>query len=285
MHVKVWRQFQGDEARTLKIFQGIYYINTGRKDYQINKIKPNEEFQQPHERKHVLRMMWNQSTVLFRDYRRSIILISMIQFGMYFVCNGMLLFFPDIINQTALYLETSTNEVTLCEIVEHTIEMKRKHIDVTGKSCVEELDISAYYYALILEACYTGGFFIVSILVNCVGRLAIFSFVLFSTGICGFLIVWISNTTTATYLYVWLLSCGVTVILLNSVTYDLFPTNLRGLAMSVSLMFGRLASLVGGNIAGLLLEKHCSALYIVSGMILVFSGILTFFIPNIRNKK
>lgn len=206
---------------------------------------------------------------------------------MYFVCNGMLLFFPDIINQTALYLETSTNEVTLCEIVEHTIEMKRNisHIDVTGKSCVEELDISAYYYALILEACYTGGFFIVSILVNCVGRLAIFSFVLFSTGICGFLIVWISNTTIATYLYVWLLSCGVTVILLNSVTYDLFPTNLRGLAMSVSLMFGRLASLVGGNIAGLLLEKHCSALYIVSGMILVFSGILTFFIPNIRNKK
>lgn len=199
----------------------------------------------------------------------------------------MLLFFPDIINQTAQYSQTSTNEATLCEIIEHTIEMKRNmtHIDATIRNCVEELDMSAYYYALILETCYTGGFFIVSILVNCVGRLTIFSFVLFTTGISGYLIVWISNSTVATYLYVWLLSCGVTNILLITVTYDSFPTNLRALAMSVSLMFGRLASLVGGNIAGLLLEKHCSAVFIVSGTIVICSGILTFFIPNIRKRK
>lgn len=105
-------------------------------------------------------MMLNQSVILFREYPRSIVLISTIQFGIYFVCNGMLLFFPDIINQTAKYLQTSSNDVTLCKVVEYSIEAKINvsNIGVDVKTCVEELNISAYYYALILESCYTVGF-------------------------------------------------------------------------------------------------------------------------------
>lgn len=266
----------------MKIFRRVYAINTGKKDYPIDKITPNEEFEQKLEQKHVLKMMLNQSILLFRDYPRSIALVSTIQFGMYFVCNGMLLFFPDIVNQTALYLQTSSGDVTLCEIIESRKNISNAIVD--DRSCVEELDISAFYYALILEGCYTTGFFLLSLLVNYVGRLSIFTFVSFTTGICGLLIVWIPNATAAIYLYVWLLTSGVTIVLLNTVTYDLFPTNLRALALSVSIMFGRLASLMGGNIAGFLLERHCSALYIFSGAILLFTGVLIFFIPNIRKK-
>lgn len=256
-------------------------------DYRIDKIIPNEEFGQNHERKHVVKMMFNQWATLFRDYPRSIGLISVIQFGMFFVCNGMLLFFPDIVNQTALYTQTFSSDVTLCKIIEHTIEVKRNHSNeiIDNENCVQELDITAYYYSLILEGCYTGGFFLLSVLVSYVGRLTIFSFVSFSTGICGFLIVWTTNVSIATYLYVWLLACGVTNVLLNTVTYDLFPTNLRALALSVSVMFGKLGALAGGNVAGMLLEHHCSALYIFSGAILVFTGVMTFLIPNIRQKK
>ncbi|KAJ6643894.1 putative transporter svop-1 [Pseudolycoriella hygida] len=278
----------GDEARTIKIFQTMYYINTGKKDYRIVKIKPNEEFSEKHEQRHVTKMMLDQLIELFRDYPRSISLVSTIQFCMYFVCNGMLLFFPDIVNERAMYLQTSSSsDVTLCEIVQHANRATANASNVVDQTriCVDELDISAFYYALILEGCYTGGFFLLSVLVNYVGRLAIFTFVSFSTGICGFLIVWIQNATVALYLYVWLLGSGVTVILLNTVTYDLFPTHLRALALGVSTMFGRLASLMGGNIAGLMLERHCSAMYILSGSISISAGILIFFIPNIRQKK
>lgn len=266
----------------------MYYVNTGKKDYRVNKIKPNEEFGQNRERKHALKMMLNQSVTLFRDYPWSIFLVSTIQFGMYFVCNGMLLFFPDIVNQAALYRQTSSNHETICKIVEHTVIAKNNISLVLAdgvRECVQELDVTAYYYALILESCYTGGFFILSLLVNYVGRLSIFTFVSFSTGICGFLIVWVSNTTIAIYLYVWLLACGVTIVLLNTVTYDLFPTNLRALALSVSVMFGRMGALTGGNVAGLLLERHCSALYMFSGGILIFTGVLIFLIPNIRQRQ
>lgn len=228
-------------------------------------------------------MMYDQSKTLFRYYPRSIGIISALQFGTYFVCNGMLLFFPDILNQTASHQRSSGGNAKICEIVEDALELRKN--GKNDQACVEELDVSAYYYAIILEACYLVGFFIVSILVNFIGRLAIFTFIFFTTGLCAFLMVFISNPSVSVYLYVWLLVSGINNTLLNTVTYELFPTNLRSLAMSFSLMCGRLASLAGGNIAGFMLEGYCDAMWILCGAIMIVSGILTFFIPNIIKKK
>ena len=83
----------------------------------------------------------------------------------------------------------------------------------------------------------------------------------------------------------WLLASGINNTLLNTVIYDLFPTQLRSLAMSLSLMFGRLGSLVGANVAGYMLERFCGVTFALSGVVLLVSGVLTFFIPNILKKK
>lgn len=142
---------------TLDIFQKIFKINTGTIDYPVYRIKPNEEFGEALERKNVARMMLDQTVSLFRDYPRSIGIISALQFGIYFVCNGMLLFFPDILNQTAKYMESSSSDgVELCDIVESAIEARKNRLNDNSRICIDELDISAYYYAIILEGCYTG---------------------------------------------------------------------------------------------------------------------------------
>lgn len=260
----------------------IYHFNTGNKNFPVHKLQPNEEFGDNNKGKNVIHMMFSQTIDLFKFYPRSIILISIIQFGIYFVCNGMLLFFPDILNQTAKFnRENSTeSQIHLCEIVENAIREKKEHSEV---KCIDELDISSYYYALILEVCYTVGFLIISWLVN-YGRLAIFSFIFFTTSFCGFAINY-TGTMVGSYLYVWLLASGINNTLLNTVTYDLFPTNLRSLAMSLSLMFGRLGSLVGGNIAGFLLERYCTASFTLSGVVMFICGVLTFCIPQIMKKK
>ncbi|CRK94623.1 CLUMA_CG008123, isoform A [Clunio marinus] len=280
------QHLDGNAEKTLRIMKKIYYSNTGKRDYPVYKIKPNEEFGSAYERKNVFKMMLEQTVTLFSDYPRSIILISLIQFGIYFVCNGMLLFFPDILHQTATYLENPLDDsIKLCNIVESAIEVKKNPTELNDKICIDKLDISAYYYALILESCYFVGFLLMSLLVNYVGRLVLFSVVFFSTGISGVLIAYVDGPLIGTYLFIWLLFCGVNNTLLNTVTYDLFPTNLRSLAMSLSLMFGRLAALIGGNVAGYLLESFCSEMFVLSGAVLILSGILTFFIPNMIRKK
>lgn len=209
------------------------------------------------------------------------------QFGIYFVCNGMLLFFPHILNQTSKFLDENANatDTHICEIVETTIRVQREQQALQVEQiCIDELAISAYYYTMILESCYVIGFLLISWMVNYTGRLVIFTFLFFTTSFCGFTINYV-GTTVGVYLYVWLLACGMNYTLLSTVTYDLFPTNLRSLAMSLSLMCGRLGSLVGGNIAGFLLEKYCGITFTLSGVVLLVSGILTFLIPNIMKRK
>ena len=218
-------------------------MNSGKRDYDVYKIKPNDEFNRKQKKENVVKMMLDQSKTLIRDYPRSIILVSMIQFGIFFVANGMLLFFPDILNQTAKHIkDPNSKNIELCGIVENAIELKKFKYETANNTCVDELDISAYYYAIILEACYVIGFLVISLLVNYLGRLTIFTVIFFSTGISGVLIAFVGSPVVATYLYVWLLVCGVNNTLLNTVTYDLFPTNLRSLAMSLSLMIGRLGN-------------------------------------------
>lgn len=261
----------------------IYQTNTGKRDFSVTRLQANEEFGEVHKGKNVVHMMLSQTADLFRQHPRSIILLSIIQFGIYFVCNGMLLFFPDILNQTAKFNQgnSSDSSAQLCFIVETAIRESKEHDEV---KCIDELDMSSYLYALILEVCYTVGFFIISGLVNFSGRLSILSFIFFTTSFCGFAINF-TGSMAGTYLYVWLLASGINNTLLNTVTYDLFPTNLRSLAMSLSLMFGRFGSLVGGNVAGYLLEEFCETTFALSGVILLICGILTFFIPQIIKKK
>lgn len=185
--------------------------------------------------------MISQSRLLGSQYLKSIVVMSTLQFGIFFVCNGMLLFFPDILNQMAEYMQSPNsagNSIKLCEIVENAISTRKLqlnesfistndvYVDKTG-ICVETLDISAYYYAIILEAFYTGGFLIISLLVNVVGKLTMVATILFSTGMCGLAIVFIKMPTLSIYFYVILLASGLTNNLLNTATYDLFPTNLR----------------------------------------------------------
>lgn len=228
--------------------------------------------------------MCQQTATLFTKYPRSIILVSIIQFGIYFVCNGMLLYFPDILNQTSKFLTANSNatDSNICEIIETAIKVQKSQSD--SQNCIDELAMSAYYYTMILECCYVTGFLLISWLVNYTGRLAIFSFIFFTTSFCGFTVNY-AGPVLGAYLYVWLLACGINYTLLSTVTYDLFPTNLRSLAMSLTLMCGRLGSLVGGNIAGVLLERYCGITFTLSGVVLLCAGLLTFLIPNILKRK
>lgn len=54
------------------------------------------------------------------------------------------------------------------------------------------------------------------------------------------------------------------------------------MAINITMMFGRIGSVLGTNIVGLTLDQHCASTFAVSAGIMIFCGILSFFIPNIR---
>jgi MFS transporter, VNT family, synaptic vesicle glycoprotein 2 len=54
------------------------------------------------------------------------------------------------------------------------------------------------------------------------------------------------------------------------------------MAINITMMFGRIGSVLGTNIVGLTLDKFCGPTFLVSASIMFLCGILSFFIPKIR---
>jgi MFS transporter, VNT family, synaptic vesicle glycoprotein 2 len=54
------------------------------------------------------------------------------------------------------------------------------------------------------------------------------------------------------------------------------------MAINITMMFGRIGSVIGTNIVGITLDKFCGETFGVSAAIMFLCGILSFFIPKIR---
>lgn len=54
------------------------------------------------------------------------------------------------------------------------------------------------------------------------------------------------------------------------------------MAINITMMFGRIGSVLGTNIVGLTLDQYCGTTFAVSAAIMIMCGLLSFFIPNIR---
>lgn len=57
------------------------------------------------------------------------------------------------------------------------------------------------------------------------------------------------------------------------------------MAISLSLMCGRLGSIFGSNIVGIFLDNYCESTFLFAGGALILGCILVFFIPNISYRE
>lgn len=53
------------------------------------------------------------------------------------------------------------------------------------------------------------------------------------------------------------------------------------MAVCISMMVGRLGSVVGANLLGFLLDSQCELTFAIPGTFLLVCGVLSFFIPGI----
>lgn len=195
------------------------------------------------------------------------------------------MFFPEILNRMADYTKDNTEGITVCSILDKT----RIDFNILASEnktlCVSKLELSAYEHTFILETLYAMGFAIIGVIINYTGKLPIILAVLIGCGSCAFALIFVTIPALSTYLYVLLLACGLAINVVNASTIELYPTNLRAMAVCISLMFGRLGSVFGSNLVGLLLDSHCQVTFALSGVTLLLSAVLVFYIPNISRRS
>lgn len=193
------------------------------------------------------------------------------------------MFFPEILNRTTEFMKQNPqNSSTICNALEATFPSLPLASPVSIK-----LDIATYQFTFILEIIYAIGFAVIGIFINQIGKLIIVEVILITCGFCGIAISFVSTISITIYLYVILLACGLVVNVITTSTIELFPTKLRAMAISLSLMCGRFGSIFGSNVVGIFLDNHCESTFLFSGATLLLTCILVLFVPNIskRTKK
>ncbi|XP_053949915.1 synaptic vesicle glycoprotein 2B-like [Anastrepha ludens] len=300
---------QGNDEKTLEILQMIFHVNTHRprEEYPFSHVvedidsamSPKIQRQRnPNPAIALLRSMWDQTQPLFnREYMRTTILICSIQFWIFVTSNGMYMWFPHILNSLAEFMnENPGNRTYMCEVVyskqKSIFNLESAHgaaasdgISLAPEQCNEKLEISTYQHSLVLEVFYAVGFAFIGAVINKVGKSCILFVCLAGCGVCGIAATYVDVPMVAIYLYVILLLSGLGINVLSAATVDLYPTRLRAMAVCISLMMGRMGSVVGANVVGALLSNHCDTAFIVSGVSLIFSGFLGFLIRKPGKKS
>lgn len=280
---------QGNQTETIEILKTIYSMNTGKdkSTLQITSIAEEScttKLTDPKSKTilSLFKSMWAQTAPIFMPpYLKNTVIACIMQFGIFATSNGMYMWFPEILNRVAVFVtENPATRTTMCDIV-----MSNK--DVIGNAteeiqCLTSLDIATFKIEFILELLYAVGFALIGLVINAVGKLPILVFLLCGCGAFGAATVFIQMPMLSVYFYAVAVGVGLAVTVVNASTTDLYPTNLRAMAVSITLMCGRLGSVFGANMVAVLLDTYCSVTFLASGIALILCGVLSFFIPNIR---
>lgn len=175
---------------------------------------------------------------------------------------------------------SSTDNLSICAVVERAQANKLAQIAPDG-NCIAIVNEETFIYILILAAFGTSFSVIISFLLSIVNQktMTVFSFLVAAGAGVGLLF------TTDRYLMAVLFCsevslAGYTMVLVNGTAVSLFPTHIRAMAVSLSMMMARLSSFTFSSLVGLIMQDYCEATFYMFSGILVVGASLIVFLPK-----
>ncbi|KAF9423078.1 hypothetical protein HW555_001382 [Spodoptera exigua] len=262
---------QGKMDEALKVLQDIYVGN--KKDAGEFPIK--RLMVPPHdtEKKTFFKSLRVQSVPLFKPpYLKWFALNSFLMFGVFSVLNGLYMWVPDVLNRV---MTGGGEDKTACDVI-----FDRLNQTSQSDECVDTIETITFVINAVANASCTVICLAVGSCVKFIGkkRLLIIAFLLIGT-FC-ILINFITQDMVFAVLLSSLQILALAIGPINAYSGEFFPTHLRGMAVGLTMMCGRTGSIVGINVAGVLLNAACEVTFYLFGGLLLVCGLLTFLLPG-----
>ncbi|XP_030763786.1 synaptic vesicle glycoprotein 2B-like [Sitophilus oryzae] len=275
---------RGKHDRTLRILTRMFVINKNKKshEYPVSTIILDEILTEKNEEKvNVFLSMWRQTVPLFRKENIiKTVLICYMQFGVFMSASALALWYPEILNSMDRYSKkVSANDVTLCASINYNNDSVTKsnllgynifedlfranETDQNNEVCDDTVNTSVFPVVLSIGAAIGISYIVIGILVNKIDKKYLLVAATVITGICGLIAQYISGYMTIqilTGIYLLISSC---IGIVNALVVDLYPTNIRAMALAISLMFGRFGAMVGSNVVGNIFYNYCDYMFIM----------------------
>uniref|UniRef100_A0A182VPW3 Major facilitator superfamily (MFS) profile domain-containing protein n=1 Tax=Anopheles minimus TaxID=112268 RepID=A0A182VPW3_9DIPT len=233
---------------------------------------------------HVANSVWNQTVPLFqRPNVVNFTICCVVQFGLFVVSAGMGLWFPDIINRL-----TTSNvlDATVCEALDESMDADFEHeleyeVVIGDEACNDNINERVFIYAITLGGLYTVLYLAMSVLMRMLGRKCLVAFNLLCSGFSGIALQFVNDPYITMALFCsFLVFAGTSISILNGATVSFFPTNVRAMAVCLSLMMGRLGSVFGSNLVGLIMEENCTLTFNLFATGSIICAALTLILPS-----
>lgn len=288
---------KGQEAQALQVFRKMYTVNTGnaKKTYPISRI--SLEMVSPHivtkstSNSSLIQEAISRAVQLFQPNIRHLTITALvihfsIQFGYY----GLWLWFPELFNKLENYHKLYPNAtVTVCQVIGEENGLANDGSSV--KTGLEDCDMrgppddQVFINSFIISLAAGPGNLWTILHMDKLGRkfFLVFSMIL-SGGTAG--LIYLVNSS-ATNLLVSCLFGAISTLGFNSLdclSIELFPTNLRGTAMAVTLLAARLGAILGNVVFGYFVDTHCAVPIMAVAVLLVFGGLCGLLLPNTTQK-
>ncbi|XP_058797414.1 synaptic vesicle glycoprotein 2B-like [Phymastichus coffea] len=297
---------QGRNQEALEVFQTIYAINTGKSShsYPIKELADevtttsdsnNRVSVQNKDLKASIHDGLLQMKPLFLgSYFLRLLLVLTIQFGGMLSTNTLRLWQPQlfaIMAESNQNNQTNRTDVAFCQIIDQSIlshiqdNVSNIALNVTeSPTCIRKIvENSVYTNTMIISSASLFFTFLAGTLVS-VKRNKYLLLICYFVATCSTIsLIWSKNAILTLFFMSLFVGClSATVQLCSSVTVTLFPTTMRTMAVSLTMMTGRIGSLIGNILFPVFLQYGCIVALLSISSLVAVAFILTLFIPKPR---
>ncbi|XP_059054537.1 putative transporter svop-1 [Achroia grisella] len=262
---------KGDEEETLRILRSIHRMNNrnSNKQLQVNGLE-KESSQEKTSVKKKIAPLFKRPLVKYTAIMATLSIFHQITaFGVWL---------PTIANKYVSLLQTGEgSDLTLCGIYNADIDIPE---DPDAVPCA--LDTTALTIVLSVGALQSVVNLLISVVVIYTGRRNTVMAIAGFCGICGILINMVPNAIVSLVLFGIYLMAMMLLGLYTAISVALFPTNLRALAVSLTMTGGRIGSFASIQILNFLLVNNCEVGFYVYASIFTLSAVVASFLPNDR---
>ncbi|RVE43385.1 hypothetical protein evm_011970 [Chilo suppressalis] len=268
----------GKDEKALKIMRTIFSINNNksRDDYPV-KCLVLDELTASHAPKGFFSSVASQTIPLFKPpLLKNTVLLCAMMIIVLLCMQPYLVWFPYLINGFMTSVQRGEESLTICQ----RLRASQNMTETTVNDCsINEFALSMLSGMGFLLAVINT---VLSFLINYFGRRRLIIIVQFIAGIGGICL----NSSKLWQLSGLLLFVFIAGILnfgmVTTVSVDLFPTHVKAMAVSLTMMIGRVSAVVGINILKLLLEVNCEASFYMFGAVTLLGVAVSFLLPKDR---
>ncbi|XP_061395350.1 synaptic vesicle glycoprotein 2B-like [Musca vetustissima] len=206
--------------------------------------------------------------------------VCLMQFFILLGQNTMRLWLPQMFASLNEYEQISNESTSMCTILEYSVnktELVKNPVD----ECTVIITPASYTNNIIVACIGFATYLVAGSLINALGNKRIQVIGLLAAGTCGFALYWSSSSLTTliiTSIYSALGSMSATSSIGTSV--NLFPTSLRTMIVSLTMMIGRMGSILGNVMFPIFMSFGCIPPFVMVGVVMYLGCLLAAFLPS-----